>query len=87
MEYQAQMQAARKKAYHDAYIQDLKNRGYHIKYKKTPKDIFKNIIALILTVLIVLILFNIPFVKNYLSNIFPISSSQLTNRFVDINNK
>lgn len=87
LEYQAQMQAAREKAYHDAYIQDLKNRGYRIKYKKTPKDIFKNIIALILTVLIVLILFNIPFVKNYLSNIFPISSSQSTNRFVDINNK
>lgn len=70
LEYQAQMQAAREKAYHDAYIQDLKNRGYRIKYKKTPKDIFKNIIALILTFLIVLIIFNIPFVKQFFIDIY-----------------
>lgn len=87
LEYETQMQQAREKAYHDAYIQDLKNRGYRIKYKKTPKDILKNIIALILTVLIVLIIFNIPFVKNYLSNIFPISSSQSSSNLVVITNK
>lgn len=70
LEYQAQMQAAREKAYHDAYIQDLKNRGYRIKYKKTPKDILKNIIALILTFLIMLAIFQLPFVKQFFKDIY-----------------
>lgn len=34
LKYQEELQRAREKAYHDAYIQDLKNRGYKIKYKK-----------------------------------------------------
>ena len=38
LQYQEQMEQARQKAYHDAYIQDLKNRGYRIKYKKSLKD-------------------------------------------------
>ena len=38
------------KAYYDAYIQDLKNRGYKIKYKKTWKDF----VAFILTVLVII---------------------------------
>lgn len=33
LEYQKQVEYAREKAYHDAYIQDLKNRGYKIRYK------------------------------------------------------
>lgn len=57
-------------AYYDAYIQDLKNRGYKIKYKKTLKDF----LALILTILIIFsvgfILWNIPFTKNYLINLY-----------------
>lgn len=57
-------------AYHDAYIQDLKNRGYKIKYKKT----FKDFLALIITILIILfisfILWHIPFIKNYLINLY-----------------
>lgn len=59
-----------KKAYYDAYIQDLKNRGYKIRYKKTMKDF----IALFLTILIILfiafILWHIPFTKNYLINLY-----------------
>lgn len=58
------------KAYYDAYIQDLKNRGYKIKYKKT----FKDLIALFITILIILfisfILWHIPFTKNYLINLY-----------------
>lgn len=58
------------KAYYDAYIQDLKNRGYKIRYKKTMKDF----IALFLTILIILfisfILWHIPFTKNYLINLY-----------------
>lgn len=58
------------KAYYDAYIQDLKNRGYKIKYKKT----FKDFIALILTILIILfigfILWQIPFTRQHLINLY-----------------
>lgn len=70
LEYEKQMQQARQKAYHDAYIQDLKNRGYKIKYKKTPKDYFKNFLALAITVAILLILWQIPFIKNFFIKLF-----------------
>lgn len=70
LEYENQIQQARQKAYHDAYIQDLKNRGYRIKYKKTPKDYLKNFIALILTIAILFILWQIPFIHNFFIKIF-----------------
>ena len=58
------------KAYYDAYVQDLKNRGYKIKYKKTSKDF----LALILTVGVILIigfvLWQIPFTRNYLISLY-----------------
>ena len=58
------------KAYYDAYIQDLKNRGYKINYE----NYFKNFIALILTIIFILIigfiLWHIPFTKNYLINLY-----------------
>ena len=58
------------KAYYDAYIQDLKNRGYKIKYKKTPKEIFKNFIALLITALIIFLILQIPFVKQFFINLY-----------------
>lgn len=70
LEYENQIQQAKQKAYHDAYIQDLKNRGYRIKYKKTPKDYLKNFIALILTIAILFILWQIPFIHNFFIKIF-----------------
>ena len=63
--YQQQLQNAREQAYHDAYIQDLKNRGYRIRYKKTFKDYVKDFIALVIFVLILVLLWQIPFVKNF----------------------
>ena len=70
LEYEKQMQQARQKAYHDAYIQDLKNRGYKIKYKKEPKDYFKNFLALIITIAILFILWQIPFIHNFFIKLF-----------------
>ncbi len=61
-----QIRQAKQQAYHDAYIQDLKNRGYKIKYKKEPKDYLKNFIAFILTTLILLFLWQLPFVRNFI---------------------
>ncbi len=70
LEYENQIQQAREKAYHDAYIQDLKNRGYKIKYKKTPKDYIKNFTALFITIIILFLLWQIPFIHNFFIKLF-----------------
>lgn len=59
-----------KKAYYDAYIQDLKNRGYKIKYKKTLRDFIALILTLLIITLISFILWHIPFINNYLINLY-----------------
>ena len=82
LEYEAQMQAAREQAYHDAYIQDLKNRGYKIRYKKTPKDLFKNFIALILTLFILFLILQLPFVKSFFIDMY--ENNPLINTIVKI---
>lgn len=58
------------KAYHDAYIQDLKNRGYKIKYQKTYKDFIALLITLLIIIFISFIVWHIPFTKNYLINLY-----------------
>lgn len=70
LEYQRQMQQAREQAYHDAYIQDLKNRGYKIRYRKTLKEYIKNFIALILTIFVLFLLWQIPFIKKFFINMY-----------------
>lgn len=66
--FEEELQRARQKAYHDAYIQDLKNRGYKIRYKKSFKDYGKNIISIILTFFILFLIYQIPFVKRFLKD-------------------
>lgn len=68
--YQEQLQQARQKAYYDAYIQDLKNRGYKIRYKKSFKEYFKTFIAIVLTILVLLLIYQIPFVKNLFADLY-----------------
>lgn len=69
------------KAYYDAYIQDLKNRGYKIKYKKTWKDF----VAFILTVLVIIfvgfILWQIPFTRRFLISLY--EENPIVNLFVN----
>ena len=57
-------------AYSDAYIQDLKNRGYKIKYKKTFKDFLAIIITILIIIFIGFILWQIPFTRNYFINFY-----------------
>lgn len=68
--YQQQLEQARKKAYYDAYIQDLKNRGYKIRYKKTLKDYIMLFVSLVITILIFFLLWQIPFIRNFLLNLY-----------------
>ena len=67
-EYNNNIDEVKRQAYNDAYIQDLRNRGYKIKYKKTFKDYFKNFVSIILTILILVILFQIPFIRNLIED-------------------
>lgn len=69
-QFQQDYQNAVNKAYHDAYVQDLKNRGYRIKYKKTKKDYLRSLIALLITIGIILLIANIPFVQNYFKDMY-----------------
>lgn len=65
-----QINAARKKAYHDAYIQDMIRRGYKIKYKRDFKYYLKFAMCIIAMILIFLIIFQIPFVKQFFINLY-----------------
>lgn len=63
--YQQQLEQARQQAYHDAYIQDLKNRGYKIRYKRTLKDYITSAISVMITILVLFLLWQIPFIQNF----------------------
>lgn len=80
--YQQELNQAREKAYHDAYIQDLKNRGYKIIYKKTLKDYLKNFMILLITIAILFLLWQLPFVKNFFINVY--EENSIIKTFVDI---
>ena len=68
--YEQDLQRAREKAYHDAYIQDLKNRGYKIRYKKSFKDYFKGFCTLVIIVFVLFLIVQIPFVKNFFVSLY-----------------
>lgn len=69
-EYEAKMQEAIEKAYKDAYIQDMKNRGYRIRYKKTIKDYIRIMVTILATVLILFLIIQIPFVKKFFVDLY-----------------
>ncbi len=69
-EFNNKINEAINKAYHDAYIQDLKNRGYKIRYKKSIKDYFLTFISLLIFILLIFILIQIPFIKNFFIKLY-----------------
>lgn len=68
--YYQQIEQARQKAYYDAYIQDLKNRGYKIRYRKSLKDYIRLFVSIFITILILFLLWQIPFIRNIFINIY-----------------
>lgn len=70
LQYRQQLERARQKAYHDAYIQDLRNRGYKIRYKKSFKDYVRIAITVIVLIVILVILWHIPPVHNFFVNLY-----------------
>ena len=81
-DYYNNLQNAMKKAYYDAYIQSLKDRGYTIKYKKTFKDYLRIFIAYLSLFIIIFLVWKIPFTKKILLNIY--NSNEYLKLFIDI---
>ncbi len=73
-------------AYNQAYINTLKNMGYQIQYEKTWKEkiktFFAAILAILLLALIFFLLWQIPFVRNYLIDLY--NSNDIVRLLVDI---
>lgn len=81
-EYRQKIENAVKKAYYDAYIQDLKNRGYKIRYKKTIKDYLIVCIAILVIIVICILLWIVPFTREKLVDIY--NSNPIIKETVDI---
>ena len=77
-----QYQEAINKAYHDAYVQDLKNRGYKIKYKKTWNERLRSLIAIFLTFGVLILIWQIPFVQNYFKDLY--ATNEIFRNIVDV---
>ena len=69
-QYQEQINRAVNQAYQDAYVQDMKNRGYKIKYKHTFKQYRNLIISIAVVILIFILIWQIPFVKKFFVGIY-----------------
>ena len=59
-----------RKAYQDAYIQNLKDRGYTIKYKRTIKDYLAVVLTFAIIIAVGYILWCIPFSKKLLIQLY-----------------
>lgn len=77
-----QINNAINQAYEDAYIQDMQNRGYKIKYKPTIKQWIKLIIAIILTIIAIALIIQIPFVKEFFIKIY--NENKIIKLIVDV---
>ena len=66
--YEQEIETAKRKAYYDAYIKELKNRGFKIRYKKDFKYYLKLSIIIIVLLAICFIIWHIPFTKNWIIN-------------------
>lgn len=65
-----QIKSAQRQAYNDAYIQDMKNRGYKIKYKHDLKYYFKLCIVIFITFLVLFLVYQIPIIKEFFQNLY-----------------
>ena len=65
-----QINRATSQAYQDAYVQDMKNRGYKIKYKHDLKYYLKLVAVLLATIFVLFLIYQIPIVKNFFNNLY-----------------
>lgn len=65
-----QIKTAQRQAYHDAYIQDMKNRGYKIRYKHDLKYYLKLLLVIAIIIFILFLIYQIPVVKNFFGDLY-----------------
>lgn len=65
-----QIKTAQRQAYHDAYIQDMKNRGYKIRYKHDLKYYLKLLLVIATIIFILFLIYQIPVVKNFFGDLY-----------------
>ena len=68
--YMEKMNRTIQQAYQDAYIQDMKNRGYRFTTKHTFKEYLKAIITMAVILLVIFLIAQIPFIKKYLVSLY-----------------
>ena len=71
-----------KDAYKEAYVAELRKRGYNAKYPWTRKRIKNLLITIVVTILVAVIAWQIPAVRNPLIEVY--ESNQFIKIFVDI---
>ena len=59
-----------RQAYQDAYVEDMRNRGYKIRYKHDLKYYLKLILIIIGTIAALFLIYQIPFVKTFCNNLY-----------------
>lgn len=69
-QYQEQVNRAVNQAYQDAYVQDMKNRGYKIRYKRTFKQYVKLAATILCIILVCALIYHIPFVKKFFTDLY-----------------
>lgn len=65
-----QINNATQQAYQKAYVDDMRNRGYKIKFSHDLKYYFKLAVILLVTALILFLIYQIPIVKRFLYNLY-----------------
>lgn len=65
-----QIKSARRQAHHDAYIQELKNRRYKVRYRHNLKYYSKVIIGIAVMILLCLSIYQIPPVKHFFQDMY-----------------
>ena len=58
------------KAYEDAYVEDMRNRGYKIKYKHDLKYYIKLIGCTLIVILALVLIYQIPLVKSFFTDLY-----------------
>ncbi len=67
---QDEVKRAYNKAYKDAYIEDMKNRGYKIKYKHDLKYYIKLMGCILIVILVFILIYQIPLVKKFFTDLY-----------------
>lgn len=65
-----QIRSAQRQAYHDAYIQDMRSRGYKIRYKHDLKYYLKLILVIAITIFVCFLIYQVPIVKSFFVNLY-----------------